>query len=32
MVGRVEFGILWPEPNPTHYKKKNCNPTQPIKP
>ena len=22
MVGRVEFGVLWPEPNPTHYKKK----------
>ena len=24
-VGRIEFGgfgILWPKPNPTHYKKK----------
>ena len=31
-MGRVGFGrfvILWPKPNPTRYKKKFCNPTQP---
>ena len=34
-MGRVGFDgfvILWPKPNPTCYKKKIYNPTQPTKP
>ena len=30
--GFDEFGILWPELNPTHYQKKIYNPIQPTKP